>query len=147
MKAFRTLLLLVLLVTGVAARAEKKPTMQSVYIFGLSMSFSDSLAYVTDIMRVDSAYVTSKGFLVNRQLYSLQLEGYMSEKRGVELTTNAVYFSTKPQKLQKQFERIKRVYGNGSSIRLVYIPREDFYFRPEEYYEPQVFEEEEPKSE
>ena len=56
MRNYMFTLLLVLFSLGV--QAEKKPKMQTVYIFGFSASFTDSTAYLTDVMQLDSAYVT-----------------------------------------------------------------------------------------
>ena len=133
MRNYMFTLLLVLFSLGV--QAEKKPKMQTVYIFGFSASFTDSTAYLTDVMQLDSAYVTQKGFLADRSLYSLQLENYIQEKHNLLNTTNAVFFSVKKKSLAKKYDRVKRMYQSGENLGLNLLHAEDFRFLPQEYIE------------
>ena len=133
MRNYMFTLLLVLFSLGV--QAEKKPKMQTVYIFGFSASFTDSPAYLTEVMQLDSAYVTQKGFLADRSLYSLQLENYIQEKHNLLNTTNAVFFSVKKKSLAKKYDRVKRMYQSGENLRLNLLHAEDFRFLPQEYIE------------
>ena len=133
MRNYMFTLLLALFSLGV--QAEKKPKMQTVYIFGFSASFTDSTAYLTDVMQLDSAYVTQKGFLADRSLYSLQLENYIQEKHNLLHTTNAVFFSVKKKSLDKKYDRVKRMYQSGENLRLNLLHAEDFRFLPQEYIE------------
>ena len=133
MRNYMFTLLLALFSLGV--QAEKKPKMQTVYIFGFSASFTDSTAYLTDVMQLDSAYVTQKGFLADRSLYSLQLENYIQEKHNLLNTTNAVFFSVKKKSLDKKYDRVKRMYQSGENLRLNLLHAEDFRFLPQEYIE------------
>ena len=132
----RNFILFVLLSAfSIGMQAEKKPRMQTVYIFGFSASFTDSLAYLTDVMQLDSAYVTTKGFLADRSLYSLQLENYVQEKYNLLHTTNAVFFSLKKNTLDKKYDRVKRMYQSGENLKLNLLHTEDFRFLPQEYIE------------
>ena len=133
MRNYMFTLLLVLFSLGV--QAEKKPKMQTVYIFGFSASFTDSTAYLTDVMQLDSAYVTQKGFLADRSPYSLQLENYIQEKHNLLNTTNAVFFSVKKKSLAKKYDRVKRMYQLGENLRLNLLHAEAFRFLPQEYIE------------
>ena len=133
MRNYMFTLLLALFSLGV--QAEKKPKMQTVYIFGFSASFTDSTAYLTDVMQLDSAYVTQKGFLADRSLYSLQLENYIQEKHNLLHTTNAVFFSVKKKSLDKKYDRVKRMYQSGENLRLNLLHAGDFRFLPQEYIE------------
>ena len=126
---------LLLVLFSLRVQAEKKPKMQTVYIFGFSASFTDSTAYLTDVMQLDSAYVTQKGFLADRSLYSLQLENYIQEKHSLLNTTNAVFFSVKKKSLDKKYDRVKRMYQSGENLRLNLLHAEDFRFLPQEYIE------------
>ncbi|MCQ2222625.1 MAG: hypothetical protein MJZ35_02420 [Bacteroidaceae bacterium] len=139
MKAFKALLLVVCL--GIALTVcgkDKKPVQQSVYMFGVSMSFTDSVAYVTDLMKVDSVYLTSKGFLVDRLLYSLQLEGYLSEVMGVPQTTNAVIFGKNLKTVTKRYNRVKDLYAKNRDLILRFLKPEEFTFKPEAYIDPEA---------
>ena len=63
--------LLVVCTTDVTA----KPKQTKLYIFGVSMNFTDSLTYMTDIQTLEHAYVDSKtGFMYDRSIYSQQLQ-------------------------------------------------------------------------
>lgn len=135
MSRIKKLLLLVLLGVSLGVYAEKKPKMQTVYIFGFSASFTDSLAYLTDVMQLDSAYVTPKGFLVDRPLYSLQLENHVLEKCNLPNTTNTVFFSAKKKSLVKKWDKIKRLYQAGEHLKLTLLHKSDFHFQPQEYIE------------
>ena len=42
---------------------EAKIKQQPVYLFGFAASFVDSLAFITDVQYIDSAYVSCKTFL------------------------------------------------------------------------------------
>lgn len=143
MKRIKTILLVILLGVVLIARAEKKPTMQPVYIFGVSMSFTDSVAYVTDVVKVDSAWITPKGFLVDRTLYSLQLEGFVTEHRQSKQSTNAVFFDVKEDKIVKKLNRVKKLYQTNRDVRLLNIPKAEFTFKAEAYVDPNAIVEEE----
>ena len=134
-KMRKFILFVLLSAFSIGMQAEKKPRMQTVYIFGFSASFTDSLAYLTDVMQLDSAYVTTKGFLADRSLYSLQLENYVQEKYNLLHTTNAVFFSLKKNTLDKKYDRVKRMYQSGENLRLNLLHAEDFRFLPQEYIE------------
>lgn len=136
LKALRTICLLALLALTLGAQAEKKPKMQTVYIFGFSMSFSDSVAYVTDVQQLDSAYVMPNGFLVGRSMYSMQLDDFMTNKRQLTQRTNAVYFDVKKEKAIRKLERLKRAQMKSGHVVLKVLPKEEFRFTAEAYEEP-----------
>lgn len=142
MRTLKFVLLALFLCAAANVHAEKKPRMQSVYIFGFSASFTDSVAFLTDVMRVDSAYVTSTGFLVDRTLYSLQLENYVLESCHVPNSTNCVFFSTTKKELDKKYNKINRMYQRSNSMALIYVGEDDFRFRAQEFLDPSMFEDE-----
>ena len=130
-------MLVALIGVAFGANAKKKETqVQPVYMFGVSMSFADSMAYVTDIMLVDSAYLTPKGFLADRQLYSLQLEAFMSEKMNVPNTMNAVFFDVKKKNVEKKYDRVRRLYLKSNSVTMRHLQQGEFVFKAEEYVAP-----------
>lgn len=111
-------------------------------MFGFAASFVDSVAYMTDIMEVDSAYVLPNGFLGGRAFYSIQLYGHVNEKHGVENPTAAVFFDVKPKKVAKKFQKVKRNYMQHPTLKLVMIGQDEFRFTREEYEEQLIMEEE-----
>lgn len=129
------LALLVCSCLGVQASKKGKVEQQKVYIFGFSASFVDSVAYLTDVMELDSATILSNGFLAERQLYSMQLESYIQEQFKVMNSTNAVFFSKKRKELEAKHEKMNHRYQRGSNLALVCLSEDDFRFHPEEHIE------------
>lgn len=140
-KLLRCVLFLLLMIVAVSAEAKKqKGGYQKVYCFGFASSFTDSLAYLTDVQELDSAYIMPNGFIADRQLYSLQLYAHVNDKRGVENPTTAFFFSTKAKPLAKKYQKVKKLYMQESNLQLVIMGRDEFMFKPEEYVETLVTE-------
>lgn len=129
------LALLVCSCLGVQASKKGKVEQQKIYIFGFSASFVDSVAYLTDVMELDSATILSNGFLAERQLYSIQLESYIQEQFKLMNSTNAVFFSKKRKDLETKHEKMNRRYQRSTNLALIYLSEEDFRFHPEEHVE------------
>ena len=56
---------------------------RSVYLFGVTTNFSDSVAYVTPVQRLDSVVLAKgTGFLTGRSLYSAQLKQFTEPALG-----------------------------------------------------------------
>lgn len=88
-------------------KAAKKKVETEVYVWGVSLSFSDSIVYFTEIQRVDGAVVEDK-ILPNRHLYSYELKDYMSFEEGKPGRTSFIYFANKRAKLEKKEAKIKK---------------------------------------
>lgn len=136
MNYLKSLIFLLLLCVACSAQAQKKAEMQKVYVFGFSSSFTDSLAYITDVQVLDSAYIEPNGFLADRVLYSLQLSGYLYEQRGLQNPTTAFFFADKRSKVEKKYLKVKRLQQKNSNVKLIPLGVDEFRFRPEEYIEP-----------
>ncbi|MBO7301258.1 MAG: hypothetical protein J6U58_00945 [Bacteroidaceae bacterium] len=78
-----------------------------VYIFGASLSFSDSVVYFTEIQQIDDV-ISEKGFLQNRQLYSYELKDYMSSNEGMPGRISVIYFADKLKDLEKKEKNVKK---------------------------------------
>lgn len=64
----------------------------TVYIFGFSASFTDSVAYITDVQQLDSAYIETKyDFLMDRVVYSDQLQTYLEAVKQMPNSTCTVF--------------------------------------------------------
>lgn len=133
MKYAKTLLFLLMLGCTLGMMAERKPKMQPVYAFGFSASFTDSVAFLTDVMCIDSAYLQANGFLEGRQLYSMQLENYVLEKCHVQNSTNAIYFSPNRKTIEKRYEKMNRKYQRSEELALIYVGSEEFQFKAVPY--------------
>lgn len=129
---------------AVALAGNSEPQKRHIYIFGGGISFSDSLAYITEIQDID-AYIQSNGFLNDRSLYTLQLNNHLVSKRGREHITCAVFFSTKKAKAEKKREKLKKKYRTGFlGMRLIELRADEFHFTTEEWVPPLTTETVEP---
>ena len=97
--------------------AEKKVE-KDVYVWGVSISFSDSIVYFTEIQHVEGAALENK-FLPNRHMYSYELKDYMSFEEGMPGRTSFIFFSEKRSKLEKKEQKVKKrlVERQGKTVR------------------------------
>ena len=105
----------------------------TLYMFGISASFNDSIVYFTDVQEVDSAYFVRKVYLGGYKSYSDQMNLYFQNKTG-ERRTNAVYFKKKRSKAEKTLAKIRKRYAS-SGVVMKSVPAEEFTFqgvRPDE---------------
>lgn len=79
----------------------------TVYIWGASMSFSDSIVYFTEIQKLD-AVVMENGFLPYRQYYAYELKDHMSFEENMPGRISMIYFDEKLKKLEKKEQKIKK---------------------------------------
>lgn len=115
--------------------ASGKPKQQPVSMFGVGMSFVDSVVYITEVHPVE-AFVMPNGFLADRSLYALQLSNHLSDKMGLNNTTCAVFFSTKPAKAEKKHAKLLKKYNRGfQGMALRLLRQDDFRFVPQEWVE------------
>lgn len=127
-------LALLLLLAPMALCAAKLPHKQRVYMFGFAASFTDSIAYLTDVQRIDNAWVEGKGdFLVDRSLYSLQLQYFVEGRLKNTNAICSVFYHKKPRKLYKMWTKVRKRYEKAEGLQLKPLAKEDFFFIPEEY--------------
>ncbi|MBQ7495241.1 MAG: hypothetical protein IJT75_05745 [Bacteroidaceae bacterium] len=129
----RIFVILLSLICTLAAEAAKEPRMKPVYIFGFAASFTDSVACQTVVQRVDSAWVDSHGFLVDRALYSLQLQMYMEQEEHLANAVTTVFFSRSERKMQRLWAKMQRKYEAAQNLIFHVTPAEQFRFTAEEY--------------
>lgn len=134
MRRHITILLGVLMLGGVlTAQGAKEPKMKRLYMFGFAASFTDSVAYQTEIQRIDSAWIDEHKFLVDRSLYSLQLQYHLEGVEKKRNTTCTVFFNTNLRRLERKWRRVHRRYEKVEGMHLTTLPREKFFFAAEEY--------------
>ena len=132
MKARRLALLLFLL--PLLAWGGTAPHVKRVYMFGFAASFTDSIAYQTDIQALDSTWLEGKSdFLVDRALYSLQLQYFVESQLKNTNSICTVFYNKKYRKLQKTWMKVKKRYQNNEGLTLKQLTKQDFTFLPEEY--------------
>ena len=103
---------------GGKKKVSKKKIQTEVYVWGVSLSFSDSIVYFTEIQRVEGAIIEDK-LLPNRHLYAYELKDYMSYEEGKPGRTSFIYFSDKRSKLEKKEQKVKKklIEGGEKSVR------------------------------
>lgn len=100
-----------LTVFGNVSAYAKKEVVPKMYMFGMAASFNDSIVHFTDIMEVDSAWINSKNnFLLGRESYSYQLRTHLSDQLQMPHRTCIVIYSQKREKLEKQYQKMLRLY-------------------------------------
>lgn len=118
--------------TGRAPKVDKDKNI-TLYMYGVSMSFTDSVRYITDIQKVDSAYLYNKLFLGGANEYSAQMATYFQEKVG-DKRVNAVFFAKTRTDAEKKYLKLKKKYVKHG-VTFQPLPVADFTFkaiRPEE---------------
>ena len=115
-------ILLLVFVSAVAVAGDRKENKKDeaapVYIMGVSMSFSDSTVYFTEIQKLDSV-VLENGALPHLQYYSYELKDYMSFEENMPGRISAIYFNEKRSKLEKKELKVKKnlVEKEGKTVR------------------------------
>lgn len=123
----KTVLCLCVLLSALSLSAQRAPEVKPVYMFGLAASFTDSLAYITDIQRVDSAYLYKNGFLADRPLYSQQLAD-KTKSMGHDNMTCMVFFNPKKAAVEKKYLKVKHRYGQQHGVAVTPLGNDEFSF-------------------
>ncbi len=127
-------ILSILFVLTLCLTAAAKPKSCTVYMFGIGVSFTDSVAYLTEVHPVTPAYIeSSTGFLYDRSLYALQLRNLLEEKYNLPNTTCVVFFSKSRKKMERKREKVRKGYLDTEAITVMRMPKELFTFFPEEW--------------
>lgn len=114
--------------TMLAQKSEIRP----IYMFGFSASFADSLIYITDIQKVDSACFQDKsGLLLNRTSYSNQLQFFLERSENRIKTTCVTFCNEDLKKLQKEYAEVWNKYSKDRSVIVKKLTKEQFRFMPE----------------
>lgn len=109
------LIFLLVFISAVAVASDRKNNRKEgknvepvpVYIWGVSMSFSDSTVYFTEIQELDSV-VLQNGALPHLQYYSYELKDYMSFEENMPGRISVIYFNEKRSKLEKKELKVKK---------------------------------------
>ena len=131
MKSIKILCSLLLVLTVCSAFSLKGS--KSVYIVGVSASFTDSLVYFTEIQLLDSVSLDKNKMLPERSQYSYQLKNNLENEEGLTNRTCFVYFSNSRKKLQKTINKMKTKYQKGKTLLIREVNPNAFKFKkPEE---------------
>ena len=117
----------------IQAEKDKEVFLQPTALFGVGISFTDSVVYQTEVQELDTAWITkTHKFLMDRSLYSLQLQFWM-EQQGVKNSICTVLFDKKKNRLQKKWNKISKRHQQNEAQRFKVVPLSDFRFKTEEY--------------
>jgi hypothetical protein len=126
MKQLKNILLFALILTVSSIEAKPLKT-NSVYMFGFSASFKDSVIYVTDIQNVQEAWIETKNeFLLGRDQYSYQLKTYLADSLSQPDRVCLVIFALKKKKAEKMYLKLMKKYKKGYEVR--YLNAREFKF-------------------
>lgn len=108
------------LVCLLSQNAEAKIKQKPVYLFGFATSFVDSLAYITDVQYIQSAYIDTKTkFLIGRNLYSVQFQDFLEENEGCKHAVTSIFFGDKKEKMEKKLLSVRRRFEGDFKIKIV----------------------------
>jgi len=112
------------------SQAKKIKGAKTIYMFGVSVSIKDSTCCISTPHLVSGARLSKKGdMLLQRTGYTQQFKAYV-ESRYAGIHTCAVFFSTSPKTIEKQWERVHNSKQKDKTIKLIEIPLDDFKFQP-----------------
>ena len=120
------IILSALLLAAMAIDAKPLKT-NSLYMFGFSASFKDSVVYVTDIQQVEGAWIDHKTkFLLGRDQYSIQLKEYLEQSLQQQGRICMVIFATKKKEAEKKYLKLMKKYTKGYDVRYLNAPEFKF---------------------
>jgi len=114
----------------------KKVVQKPVYMVGVGISLVDSMVFITDMQLVDSVTLEKKtNFLMDRQLYSFQLQRYLEQayKRGPYIPS--VFFSKSRKKMERRYLSLHKRYVESKELQMYLVDQGQFRFKAEEYIE------------
>lgn len=126
MKFARIVLLLCVALIVCSAFSKKS---KSVYAFGFSASFTDTVVYYTELQVLDSVQLDRNGFLPYREHYSYQLKNHLEYDKGKKNRTCMIYFSDNKEKLTKTLNKLLLKYKKEKEIKLIEIKQNEFSFK------------------
>ena len=133
MKTIKYISLALFLTILFPASMSAKRVSKTVYMFGFSASFKDSVVFFTEVQPVDSAWIETKSqFLQGREQYSYQLRNYLADSHQMPGRVCVVIFSTKKAAVEKQYAKMRRKYTEKAKgvYDVRYLHEGDFRFQP-----------------
>lgn len=128
------------LLSSFSKKKDPDPSKSTVYIFGFSASFADSLVYFTTVQPIDGVVLQKKTkFLPNCAHYSTQLKEYLEENKNGVNRVCATFSAETKLKAEKKFIEMKKKYMNQKNLNVIFLSESDFKYTK---YIPEVIEEE-----
>ena len=128
MKKYSVVAILLMLLCCCTVCMAKKP--KSIYVLGVSYSFSDSIVYFTEIQKIDSVVFDAEHkMLPNRQHYSYELTDYMAFKENMPGRPSALFYAKKLSTMQKKEAKIKKKLLKKNKA-VMYLGNKFLFTRP-----------------
>ena len=142
LRAIICFILLCMAVIGPVEAKKHRVKQKPVYMIGVCMSLVDSTIFLTDMHRVDDATIAKKThFLMDRQLYSLQLKQYLESMYEGGPYIPVVYSDPKRKKMERKYLSLHKRYLQSKELRMYLIDQSQFRFKPEKYVEDTIISE------
>ena len=105
-------------------------------MIGVGISLVDSMVFITDMQLVDSVTIEKKTkFLMDRQLYSFQLQHYLEAAYKSGPYVPCVFYSPKRKKMERQYLSLHKRYVQNKDLRMVLVDISQFRFKAADYVE------------
>lgn len=134
-KLFCLALLCLLALQPLGAKT-RKVVQKPVYMVGVGISLVDSMVFITDMHRVDSVTLEKRTkFLMDRQLYSFQLQRYLEQAYKGGPYIPCVFFSKSRKKMERRYLSLHKRYVQSKELQMYLVDQGQFRFKAEEYIE------------
>ena len=116
-----------LLVFTASAKSDNK----GVYVLRVSISFSDTIAYFTEVQLIEGVQLNKKTkFLPDRQHYAHELQDYMATQEGQSGRTSIVLFAKNEKSLKKKEAKVKNRLQRRRGLTVRYLGDKFKFTRP-----------------
>lgn len=113
-------------------------------MIGVAVALTDSSVYLTDMQLVKGVTISRKHkFLMDRQMYSIQLERFLQNQYKGGPYVPTVYFGFNVKKMERKYLSLHKLHSAKGKLTLKLVDQGVFRFNAEEYIEPLVSNEDE----
>ena len=128
MKKLYICIVALLLVPAVLSAQKAKDV---AYLLGVSFSYSDSIAYFTEIQPLEGVKLQKRSkILPDRQHYAYELKDYMNFQEGKPGRISMIYFSKKRSKLETVEAKVKKRLLHKENKAVLYLGDKFKFTRP-----------------
>lgn len=106
-----TILLLCMGTVNTQAQNMRNGVKQTVYLFGFSACFNDSIIFFTDIQKMDNVLLEKKtDFMLSRDQYSYQLRDFLANQKGMPNRTCVTMYAKSRKQVEKEYQNLLKIY-------------------------------------
>lgn len=129
MKRISLIFILLIAVSSMSfAKKKKNKENKQVILFGVTVSLTDSAAFITEIMTVDSLLTNKDGFIDKEEEYSTQLKQFIENNYSISNHACAIFYDTDMKDITKKYKKINSRLTNKEKRSLKMIPKTEFSF-------------------